>query len=96
MDEYLKNNQELWNEITPIYACSAFYDVEGFKKGRNTLDSIELEKVGDVTGKSLLHLQRHFIMDTLSWMSLGAKVTGADFSENAISTARSLSQELRG
>ena len=44
-------------------------------------------------GKSLLHLQCHFGMDTLSWGRLGAKVTGVDFSEEAIKLARKLSKE---
>ena len=35
------------------------------------------------TGKDLLHLQCHFGIDTLSWARLGARVTGADFSEAA-------------
>jgi SAM-dependent methyltransferase len=48
---------------------------------------------GDVSGKSLLHLQCHFGMDTLSWGRRGAKVTGVDFSEEAINLARSLSEE---
>lgn len=94
MNEYLKNNQEMWNDWAPLHAESEFYDVEGFKNGRNTLDSIELEEVGDVSGKSLLHLQCHFGMDTLSWARLGARVTGVDFSDKAIDIARSLSKEL--
>lgn len=94
MDRYLKNNRELWNETTRIHARSEFYDVEGFKKGKCTLKSIELEEVGDVTRKSLLHLQCHFGMDTLSWARLGARVTGVDFSDKAIALARSLSKEL--
>ena len=44
--------------------------------------------------KSLLHLQCHFGMDTLSWARLGARATGVDFSDEAIALARSLSQEL--
>ena len=95
MDEYLENNRNLWNELTPIHARSEFYDVEGFKNGRSSmLYPIELEEMGDVTGKSLLHLQCHFGMDTLSWARLGAKVTGVDFSEDAIDTARALGKEL--
>ncbi|MFC2014663.1 class I SAM-dependent methyltransferase [Chloroflexota bacterium] len=94
MDEYAKGNLELWNEMTPINARSEFYDVEGFKNGRCTLESIELEEIGDVSGKSLLHLQCHFGMDTLSWARLGARVTGVDFSDKAITLARSLSKEL--
>jgi len=95
MDEYLRNNRELWNEITPIHAQSKFYDVEGFKKGSSSmLYPVEFEEMGDVSGKSLLHLQCHFGMDTLSWARLGAKVTGVDFSDKSIDLARSLSDEL--
>ncbi len=95
MDEYLRANRELWDELTPIHASSKFYDVEGFKGGRCALSSIELEEVGDVSGKSLLHLQCHFGMGTLSWARLGAKAVGVDFSEEAIATAGSLSRETR-
>jgi SAM-dependent methyltransferase len=94
MDKYLENNKEMWNDWAPLHAKSEFYDVEGFKKGRCTLYQIELEEMGDVTGKSLLHLQCHFGLDTLSWARRGAKVTGVDFSDKAIDIARSLSKEL--
>lgn len=94
MQDYMKANRALWNEMTPIHARSAFYDVEGFKRGRITLLNIEREELGDVSGKSLLHLQCHFGMDTMSWARLGAAVTGVDFSDEAIALARSLSQEL--
>ena len=47
----------------------------------------ELEEIGDVTGSTLLHLQCHFGIDTLSWARLGARVTGADFSQAAIELA---------
>ena len=50
--------------------------------------------IGDVTGKSLLHLQCHFGIDTLSWARLGALVTGTDLSPAAIELARSLADEL--
>jgi SAM-dependent methyltransferase len=94
MHEYLKKNQELWNKLTPIHERSEFYDVVGFKAGRSTLHSIELEEMGDVTGKSLLHLQCHFGLDTLSWGRRGAKVTGVDFSDEAIDYARKLGKEI--
>jgi SAM-dependent methyltransferase len=94
LKDYMNANRELWNEITPLHAGSTFYDVEGFKRGRNTLSSLEREELGDVAGKSLLHLQCHFGMDTLSWARLGATVTGVDFAEDAIALAQSLSQEL--
>lgn len=46
-------------------------------------------------GKSLLHLQCHFGLDTLSWARLGAKTTGIDFSEEAVDPALLLNDELK-
>ncbi len=94
MDKYLRINQKHWDEVTPVHAASRFYDLEGFKAGKTALHSVEIEEVGDVSGKSLLHLQCHFGMDTLSWARLSAKVTGVDFSHEAIALARKLRREL--
>ena len=80
MDDYLKSNRELWDNWTRFHIQSEFYDVTGFKAGRRSLDPLVRQVVGDVAGKSLLHLQCHFGLDTLSWARLGAHVTGADFS----------------
>ena len=77
-----------------IHIKSATYNVEGFKRGMLTLHDPELEGLGDVSGKKLLHLQCHFGLDTLSWARMGADVTGVDFSEEAIITAKSLAGEL--
>jgi SAM-dependent methyltransferase len=94
MDEYLKANQRLWDQWTTEHEKSLFYDVAGFREGKDRLHSIELSELGDVSGKSLLHLQCHFGMDTLAWARRGAIVTGVDLSEKSIALARSLSQEL--
>ncbi|MCI0397179.1 MAG: class I SAM-dependent methyltransferase [Chloroflexi bacterium] len=94
MDEYLQANRNLWDEWTTEHEQSPFYDVPAFKAGKDRLRSIELEELGDVRGKRLLHLQCHFGMDTLAWARRGAIATGVDFSERSIALARSLSQEL--
>ncbi|MBN2379531.1 methyltransferase domain-containing protein [candidate division WOR-3 bacterium] len=94
MDEKVKANMLHWDDMVEPHVRSEFYDVEGFKKGRNTLDKITLEGVGDVKGKTLLHLQCHFGLDTLSFARLGATVTGIDFSPKAIKYARALAAEL--
>lgn len=93
MHEFLKSNRDLWNAWTRVHVKSKFYDVDAFKRGENRLDNVVREGVGDVHGKSLLHLQCHFGLDTLSWARLGARVTGADFSEEAIAQARMLANE---
>lgn len=93
-DRYMAANRRSWDARTPTHFKSRFYDVDGFRAGASSLNSIEIDEMGDVEGKSLLHLQCHFGMDTMSWARQGARVTGVDFSEEAISRARSLSEEL--
>ncbi len=92
MDPRLEDNLRRWNELVPIHAASRFYDVESFLAGRCALLPIETRELGDVSGKSLVHLQCHFGMDTLSWARRGARVTGVDFSPVAIEEARSLAR----
>ncbi|MDP9342574.1 MAG: class I SAM-dependent methyltransferase [Actinomycetota bacterium] len=84
----------MWNEWVDINARSDFYGLDEFRRGGTKLRPYELEEVGAVRGKTLLHLQCHFGMDTLSWAREGAVVTGADFSERGIEVARSLAAEL--
>jgi SAM-dependent methyltransferase len=93
-DQYFQANKELWNKRTAAHKDSSFYDLEGFKKGENSLSPIELNEVGNVKGKSLLHLQCHFGMDTMSWSRLGAKCTGVDLSNDAIQLAKEINDEL--
>lgn len=95
MDQYLQANQRRWDQLVTEHEKSPFYDLEGFKAGKDRLRSIELDELGDVSGKSLLHLQCHFGMDTLAWARRGANVTGVDFSPQAITLARALSEELQ-
>src|SRR6266699_7263744 len=96
IDKALRKNRELWDAWTKIHVDSEFYDVESFRNGerRNRVAEYELEEGGSVDGKTLLHLQCHFGLDTLSWARLGATVTGVDFSEEAIAAAKALAAEL--
>lgn len=89
-----ETNRETWNKKVAIHAASDFYDLKGFKKGTSSLNVYELDALGDVSGKSLLHLQCHFGLDTLSWSRMGAKCTGVDISEEAIRLAQALNGEL--
>ncbi len=90
----MEDNRRFWEEVVKIHSESEFYDLEGFKSGKSSLLSVETEELGEVSGRSLLHLQCHFGMDTISWARKGAIVTGADYSENAVNLARKLSEEL--
>lgn len=94
MNRYVEANRAWWDELVPLHAASEFYDLDGFRTGRSSLDQIERSEVGDAANSSLLHLQCHFGLDTLSWARLGAHVTGVDFSIPAIDLARALTAEL--
>ncbi|MFC5822253.1 class I SAM-dependent methyltransferase [Nonomuraea insulae] len=93
MNDYLQVNRANWNARVPIHVGSAFYDVEGFKAGRDPLRPFEIDEVGEVAGRTLAHLQCHFGLDTLGWARRGAEVTGLDFSEPAIEQARRIAAE---
>ncbi|WP_299492065.1 class I SAM-dependent methyltransferase [uncultured Shewanella sp.] len=90
---YLDLNQQAWNERTLRHIKSDFYDVAGFLSGKCSLNTIEREALGDVNNQSLLHLQCHFGLDTLSWAKRGANVTGIDLSPVAIKQARQLANK---
>ena len=89
-------NLQLWNHWTKVHEKSAFYDVEGFKAGTTSLWPLELEELGPYVreGTTLLHLQCHFGLDTLSWARLGAEVVGLDLSDEAIALARRLADDV--
>ena len=92
--ELMNANLEYWEESVELHAASPFYRMADFKAGQVVLNDLELSEVGDVKGKSLLHLLCHFGLDTLSWARLGASVTGMDYSENAINKARLLAKDF--
>ena len=92
--KYIETNKRAWNKRTPIHIKSNFYNNKEFKKGMNSLKLIELNAVGDVKGKSLLHLQCHFGQDSISFARMGAIVTGVDFSDVAIKEAKKISEEI--
>ncbi len=94
-DEWFETNRANWDERVPIHTSGDFYDVESFKAGDERLRPFEIEEVGDVGGMSLLHLQCHFGIDTLSWARRGAKVVGLDFSTPAVEAARRLAKDMK-
>lgn len=91
-ENYKAINKDAWNKRTDVHVTSSFYDLEAFLKGANSLHTTELALLGDIQGKSVLHLQCHFGMDSLSMARMGAFVTGVDLSDKAIEKARELNE----
>jgi ubiquinone/menaquinone biosynthesis C-methylase UbiE len=92
--KHFESNKKLWNERTGVHVKSDFYDNKTFLTGKNSLNKIELDEIGDVKEKSVLHLQCHFGQDTLSFVRMGAKAMGVDFSDEAIRNAREMNNKL--
>ncbi|GLW52038.1 class I SAM-dependent methyltransferase [Kitasatospora phosalacinea] len=92
--EKISANREGFNLRARAHMQSSYYSVERFKQGHNMLRKLEQEELGDVSGKTLLELQCHIGVNSLSLARLGAKVTGTDISDEAIDIARELASDL--
>ncbi len=87
-------NRLSWNEATKAHNSHKGDQAAFFRAGGNTLFATETELLGDIAGRSLLHLQCNCGQDSLSIVRhLGAIVTGVDISDEAIRFARRLSRE---
>ncbi len=95
MKDYSSINKKWWNDVTPIHSRSKLYNLESFKKGKTSLQKTEIKELGNVKGKTMLHLLCHFGMDSLSFARRGAIVTGVDISDDAIKLAKKLSREIK-
>ncbi len=96
IDEQREANRQSWDARARIHAESRFYDLASYIRDPAHLsDTVRFDRteLGDVSGKSLLHLQCHIGTDTISWARLGATVTGTDLSPVSIEQARKLSAD---
>ena len=88
-----EDNRVSWNLATEAHNSHKHDQAAFFRAGGSTLFPDEIELLGDLRGKSLLHLQCNAGQDTLSLARLGAAVTGVDISDTAIAFARQLSSD---
>jgi SAM-dependent methyltransferase len=86
-------NRASWNMATVAHNSHKGDQAAHFRAGRSTLYPEELELLGDLRGKQVVHLQCNAGQDTLSLARLGAEVTGVDISDTAIEFARALSRD---
>lgn len=92
--DYISINKQTWNDKTDVHIDSEFYNNDSFLKGKSTLNAIELELLGDVKGKKILHLQCHFGQDTMTLARLGASTVGVDLSDKAVQRATEFANQL--
>ena len=92
-EDLREQNRLSWNAVVGAHG-SHRRDLAGFlREGGSTLFPEERALLGDLDGRTLLHLQCNSGGDSLSLASLGATVTGVDISDEAILYARRLSSE---
>lgn len=95
LDEYRKANRANWDDRAAAHWDTDVYPIHRFVDDpAHVSDVVEFDRteLGDVAGRSLLHLQCHIGTDTVSWARLGANVTGIDLSPGSIERARELAR----
>ena len=93
ISQFTAANRDYWDGEVGLNLAA--WDIEAFFSDPAKLTRMvaaDREALGDVQGRSLIHLQCHFGLDTLAWSRLGADVTGVDFSPRAIATAIDLAK----
>ncbi len=96
--DFIDANRANWDERATLHAArdGSGYGVQRYVSDRDALSDVvrfDLPLLGDISGARAVHLQCHIGTDTLSLARLGARVTGLDFSENAVTEARRLAEE---
>lgn len=91
MDDYIEANKQSWASLAADH-------YETFKArllaGESTLSPTQIEELGDIRGKRLIHLQCNTGADTLSLARLGATVTAVDLAPENVQYARRLAADL--
>ena len=91
--ELHEDNRIAWNAATKAHNSHKADQAKFLREGGTTLFPEELELLGEISGRSLVHLQCNAGQDSLSLARLGATVTGVDISDEAIAFARQLSND---
>ncbi|KIM99758.1 hypothetical protein OIDMADRAFT_181148 [Oidiodendron maius Zn] len=98
--DYEAINRANWDERAPVHAEAEEYNIPDFIKNKDYLGDVitfDVPRIGDITGKTCVHLQCHIGTDTLGLARLGAtSVTGLDFSPKSLTEANKLAAATIG
>ncbi len=91
MDKYIAANKKSWGTIAEEH-------YQTFKKmlseNETILNPVQIQELGDIQDKKLIHLQCNTGADTISLARMGAKVTGVDLVPENIYYARKLAADF--
>ena len=88
-----EQNRVSWNAVVSAHDSHRGDLSRFFSEGGSTLFQEELDLLGELEGRSLVHLQCNSGGDSISLTRLGATVTGVDVSDEAVSSARDLAEK---
>lgn len=88
-----EQNRRSWNHATVAHESHKPGQGAWLRAGGTTLFPEELALLGELSGRSLVHLQCNAGADTVSLARRGASVVGVDISDEAIARARVLAGE---
>jgi SAM-dependent methyltransferase len=91
--EVRERNRRSWNAAVAAHESHRPGQAAFLRGGGSTLFPEELELLGELRGRRLLHVLCNAGQDSLSLAALGAEVTGVDLSDEAVARARRLSDE---
>lgn len=94
LNKYFQNNRKLWDEMAVVHKDS-YSEIHAVLRGKSVLRDPERTELGNIAGKSLLHIQCHIGTDSISLSYEGAQVTGTDFSSESIAIARDLAKRTQ-
>jgi SAM-dependent methyltransferase len=89
-------NRSNWASRVALHTASTEYGIERYASDPAHISDVvgfDLPRLGAIAGLDVVHLQCHIGTDTLSLARLGARVTGLDFSPEALEAARRLADE---
>ncbi len=81
-----------WNAATRNHNAHKGDQARFLREGGDVLFSEELDLLGDLSGKSLVHLQCNAGQDSLCLARRGARVVGVDLSDEAVAFAEGLAR----
>ena len=88
-----EQNRESWNAVVGAHDSHRGDLARFIRAGGSTLFPEESNLLGELGGRSLVHLQCNSGGDSISLAKLGATVTGVDISDEAVRSARELARK---
>ena len=93
MTDHRSVNLSNWESRVPLHVAG--YSIDALLEHPDAVTGVvafDRERLGDLRGLDVVHLQCHIGTDTISLARLGARVTGLDFSPSALAAARQLAE----